>query len=81
MRCLQALSRHISHHPRFEVQVSLRATAFSIFFFLRHWDQRSHEVTMVEKKKKHTQDRAEGRHVDPRSSPSLRRRWESTSAQ
>ena len=29
-RCSQALSRHHSYHPGFEVHVSLRATAFSI---------------------------------------------------
>ena len=30
-RCSQALSRHHSYHPRFEIQISLRATAFSMF--------------------------------------------------
>ena len=30
-RCSQALSRHHSYHPGFEVHVSLRATAFSMF--------------------------------------------------
>ena len=29
-RCSQAFSRHHSYHPRFEVQISLRATVFSM---------------------------------------------------